>query len=1750
MFTALKTVLKLKPKKEEEKQEVRMSNRRPPEGSLQLDWVFGYNGHTARNNIRINAAGHLVYYVAGVAIIHDLEQNKQSFFTGHDDDITSLTVNQDGSLAATGQLGRDPSICVWGTQDTEAVSVLHDAHTTTVAALAFSHDHQMLASVGGPPQRQELVVWDWRKGRRVAGAVAYHGKVEEVEWGWGSTTRLVTCGDKHIKFWTLQGNVLRGRAGVWGDLGHQQDQLSVSCLPDGRTVSGSEGGSINVWCADGKLQSTVVDVHPGGVLVTELHGDWLLTGGRDGAISILEVEHFALVASVPGTPSLVYEKAGHVHSIAAANDMIVAGTVQDEVWVIKLKGSEHQGAKCVVQGHGIGEVWGLATHPSRSVAVTASDDCTIRLWDLYRRLPMATTLLADGVRSVSFSPDGLSVAAGLKNGAFVVLTTENLEEQLRIQHRNEILQDIRYSPSGLLLAVASNDNFVDIYSVEKEYERLCVLEGASSFITHLDWDSTSTYLQLNSGAGERLIFKIVGLWHRYADLSDINATDANFYYGVIVTGDDFGLVKLFRFPCPKRGAKSRSFVGHSEHVTNVRWTSDSEYVVSVGGADHALFLWRYRPSNYMRQPVDIVSLNPLRQEVDSDEELLDTEDEYEGLPELTLDLEGEMASSGLKPPPLRARSAAYSSRSDRRLPAVDVPATSAFRSRVAATDPDTPPPDAPPEHYLKMKHVFGYRAHGCRDNAHWLADGCLVYPVAGVGVVLDEQTRKQRHYLHHTDDILCLVVHPDGEIVASGQMGKHAAVHVWSSSSLRILSFLEGGHSRGVSCLAFSRDGDRLASIGLDEQNSMVIWNWQKGVKLATTRAHSDKVFGVRFSASNSHKLLTYGVKQAKTWTQVGGGLTWRQVKLGIKLRQEACLASAVESPETTADGHEVWLIGLSSGHIIAVKNGDINKKVKAHKKAVHTIIVPNEFIWSGGDDGFVCQHDLNLQHCIRVFPINDQFLDPDVSVTLTSSQPSVRSLSFMAGRELPLLVGTQQGELLLMSVGEGLNANLKFKIIVQGHSKGEVWGLATHPSIGEGVTVSDDRTLRRWDLENSMALGSAAIRKPARSVHFHPTAGFIAVGFIDGSIALYTYPSLERVGSAHHRQESISDVKFSPDGRLLAVASHDSVVDLYVVDTDGDIVSKEAAGLRRVAVCRGATSFVTHVSWHSDSHLLQINTGDGEDLFYEAPSGRQQLIPDAAARELAWHSPLTCPLDASLEGIWDRNMDLTDINAVATANTLPLVATASENCGLLRLFVYPSWGSLKKHRHYAGHCSHVTNVRWTATDELLVSTGGADTAVIVWKVVAPSSEDEDDFDAHVTTAPHSSPQQFAPPPTVPLDISSEAISMGDLEVKGLDETMVLTPGILKQHTSKLPRNSSLDSMSERRSWRRLNSGKESDEADVKMLSNAALLNDDTILFLETNKVFKMDIANGPLPPEVLHSQHTTVVTALARSYGQPQMVATACQEGSIVDDPSAPGMLEDEGAMVNVWRASDGSLVTVLQGDSKDQVITSISFSPKGRQLAFLADSASIYLFNWVKGVELAQKQLREESVLLSLVHISDTTIAVLTPKSLLLCDLVGSALFVTPARASSAFMPSRRVVFTSLTSQPNRGLMYVGCSDGSVVVWHGRAAIRRVVPPAQGAHPPPKDATDVLVHTVAGNGVVFAVYRLGSVVRVQTYSTDEEHLKFYSEVSVKVPDEDWRPLSVRLGKTKLIMSARQHQPVIILNLTTSKFTLYKPYG
>ncbi|ROT74041.1 putative echinoderm microtubule-associated protein-like 5 isoform X2 [Penaeus vannamei] len=1243
------------------------------------------------------------------------------------------------------------------------------------------------------------------------------------------------------------------------------------------------------------------------------------------------------------------------------------------------------------------------------------------------------------------------------------------------------------------LCGASNDNFGGRVGLESGYERTKVLSGASSFITHLDWSSDSLYIQVNTGDSQRLIYNV--LEEAIVDESSIPSVGWSTWTGVLG---------------PQVAGLWHNFVGHSAHVTNVRWTNDSEYVVSVGGADHAVFLWRFRPSRKSSPRMDLVRL-PSSVEDESDDDVLDTEDELEGIPELTLDLEEELAGS------TRSSGRRSRRRTDDATPGVDVATDSTFAKRRAATD-ENEKANVAPIHALSVSHIFGYRAHECRNNAHWLKDGRVVYHVAAVGIVCDPQTLRQEHYLHHTDDILCLAVHPGGELVASGQIGNEATVHVWDAVDHRILSLLQGGHKRGVSAVDFSSDGERLASLGLDDYHTLVVWNWRKGYKLANARGHSDKVFGLRFSPSNSHRLITFGVKHVKVWNHVGGGLTHRQVSLGRKLKQETALCSAVGGGEGS---EEWWVVGMSSGTVLIIRDLKVERVVKAHKAPMYAILVTNENIWTAGQGGYVCKWDREFTKCLKVFPVSDHFLAETAAVAFTSAQPGLRSLSAAPGTNSPILVATQHAELLLMDEEGQLN------IIVQGHGKGEVWGLDTHPQLMEAVTVGDDNTLRRWGLEENLALGSVSLRKAARCVHFHPSAMFVALGYLDGSVALYLYPSLEKHGGAQHRSEGISEVKFSPDGRFLAVGSHECLVDLYVVDTDGDTVSKEGTGLRRVGVCRGASSWITHLTWHKDSRLIQANTGAGEQLFFEAPHGNRQLIPDATSRFLDWSTPLTCVLDETVEGIWAKSMDLTDINAIATANDLPLVVTACDDGGLVRLFRYPCRGGFKKHRQYKGHSAHVTNVRWTYDDSKIVTTGGADTAVIVWHVrKVEFTEDQNDEQKDGEESMMKLPAHAF------SDLPEEEITMTDLEAAGLEATAVLTPSTGVHDSAK-------DSIGKKGGPKRAPRTAKGIKKHLERLRSIPTLtaDDKTVFYCNECVVGKLELEGGEITSQGIgYKEHETHITTLAISKTEPVMVATAqlaveSEEGAAADT---------EAALIHVWRPLDGANVGVLRG-GLESVVTSLSFSPSGRFLASLADASVVHIFSWMKGAHIASTELKV-GMATSLMHSGEATLAALTPRAILFLDLVGNSLVTTRGQAPPDFLPDG-AAFNGLGVSPS-GRVYVGTSDGSVVEWTGRVATRYVSPPDD-----PPTLVPVRLAIAAGQGVIFTACRLESAVVVRCYTTDTPKLTFFSDSLIEAPSEDWIPTSARLGAEILILGARMKQPFIVLDLKSGKFTTIE-YG
>ena len=91
----------------------------------------------------------------------------QRFFQNHDDDIKCLTISQDRTLVATGQVGRTPVVCVWEPATCGEVIRLNFPAVRGICAVGFCRDAKILAAVG-MDDNHTIFLWNWAQGKILA----------------------------------------------------------------------------------------------------------------------------------------------------------------------------------------------------------------------------------------------------------------------------------------------------------------------------------------------------------------------------------------------------------------------------------------------------------------------------------------------------------------------------------------------------------------------------------------------------------------------------------------------------------------------------------------------------------------------------------------------------------------------------------------------------------------------------------------------------------------------------------------------------------------------------------------------------------------------------------------------------------------------------------------------------------------------------------------------------------------------------------------------------------------------------------------------------------------------------------------------------------------------------------------------------------------------------------------------------------------------------------------------------------------------------------------------------------------------------------------------------------------------------------------------------------------------------------------------------------------------------------------------
>nr|XP_015205768.1 PREDICTED: echinoderm microtubule-associated protein-like 5 isoform X3 [Lepisosteus oculatus] len=1605
-----------------------MGDRTAPNGHLRLEWVYGYRGHQCRNNLYYTAAKEIVYFVAGVGVVYNTREHKQKFYLGHNDDIISLALHPERVLVATGQVGKEPYICVWDSYTVQTVSILKDIHTHGIACLAFDLEGQCLVSVG-LDSKNTICVWDWRRGKVLAAAPGHTDRIFDISWDLYQPSKLVSCGVKHIKFWSLCGNALTPKRGVFGKTGDLQTILCLACARDEVTYSGALNGDIYVWKGI-SLVRTVQGAHGSGIFSMNACEEGFATGGRDGCVRLWDLNFKPItVIDLRETDQGYKVTRGEncrglsVRSVCWRGDHILVGTQDSEIFEVVVH--ERNKPFLIMQGHCEGELWALAVHPTKPLAMTGSDDRSVRIWSLIDHALIARCNMEEPIRCAAVSTDGIHLALGMKDGSFTVLRVRDMTEVVHVKDRKEAIHELKYSPDGAHLAVGSNDNAVDIYGVVQRYKKVGECIGSTSFITHMDWSADSKYLQTNDGSGKRLFFRmpggkevtnkeelklvqwstwtcvlgpeVNGIWPKYSDINDINSVDANFNSHVLVTADDYGLVKLFRYPCLKKGAKFKKYLGHSAHITNVRWSHDYQWVITIGGADHSVFQWKFVPE---RKAKDALHIAPQETLVDSNSE--ESDSDQSDVPEMDSEIEQETQ--------LTYRRQVY--KED--LPQLKEQCKDKHRGT------STKKRERAPGSTVRLHFVHGYRGYDCRSNLFYTQTGEIVYHVAAVGVVYNRQQNTQRFYLGHDDDILCLAIHPLKDYVATGQVGRDSSIHIWDTEVLKPLSVLKGYHQYGVCGVDFSADGKRLASVGLDDNHTLVLWDWRKGEKLSAVRGSKDKIFVVKINPYMPEKLITAGVKHMKFWHKAGGGLIGRKGHVG---KMETMMCAVYGWTE------EMVFSGTCTGDLCIWRDMYLIKTVKAHDGPVFSMHALEKGFVTGGKDGVVALWDDTFERCLKTYAIKRSVLAPGSKGLLLEDNPSIRAISLGHGH---ILVGTKNGEILEVDKSGPIT------LLVQGHMEGEVWGLATHPHLPLCATVSDDRTLRIWDLSPSHCmLAVRKLRKGGRCCCFSPDGKALAVGLNDGSFIIVNADTLEDLVSFHHRRDVLSEIRFSPGaGKYLAVASCDSFIDIYNVMSS-----------KRVGVCKGAVSYITHLDWDKRGKLLQVNSGAKEQLFFEAPRGKKQTIPASEVEKIDWCS-WTCVLGPSCEGIWPVVSDVTDVTAACLTSDKKVLVTG-DDFGYVKLFRYPVKGKFAKFKRYVAHSTHVTNVRWTHDDALLVTAGGGDTSLMIWTHEPEGhresrqgdseesdieSEDDGGYDSDVTRENE-------------INYTIKALSTNFRPMSGIKPHLQQKEPTVDERGSRPPVSRALPQPEKLQTN---NVGKKKRPIEDLVLelvfgyrgndcrNNVHYLNEGADIIYHTASVGI--VLSLTTACQSFYMEHTDDILCLTINQHPkfPNVVATG-QVGDSAD-------MSATSPSIHVWDAMNKQTLSVLRC-FHTRGVCSVSFSATGKLLlsAGLDPEHTVTIWKWQEGARVASRAGHTQRIFVAEFRPdSDTQFVSVGIKHVRFWTLAGRAL-LSKKGVLSSIEEARMQTMLSVAFGANN-LTFTGTISGDVCVWKEHILVRIV--------------------------------------------------------------------------------------------------------
>jgi len=522
---------------------------------------------------------------------------------GHNGHVYSVSFSSDGKTLASGS--EDKTIKLWNVETGQEIRTLK-GYNGHVYSVSFSSDGKTLASGS---EDKTIKLWNVETGQEIRTLKGYNGEVDSVSFSSDGKT-LASLDNRNsfeIKLWDVEtGETIRTLTG------HNNSVLSVSFSSDGKTLaSGSHDNTIKLWNVETGQEIRTLKGHNSSVGSVSFSSDGkTLASGDGGTIKLWNLETEREIRTLKGNnasiSSVSFSSDGKT---LASGD---GGTIKlwnvetgKEIRTLKGHNSEHNrkveftrdGQFDVETGEEIRTPIGyneyfysISFSPDGKTLATGSSDKTIKLWNVETGQEIRTLSgHNDSVDSVSFSSDGKTLATGSRDKTIKLWNVETGQEIRTLTGHNSNVNSVSFSPDGKTLATGSSDNTIKLWDVETGQE-IRTLSGHNGTVDSVSFSpdgktlasgSEDTTIKLWNVETGKEIRTLKG--HNDVVRSVSFSSDGK----TLASGSKDKTIKLWNV---ETGKEIRTLTGHNSTVTSVSFSPDGK-TLATGSSDGTIKLW-------------------------------------------------------------------------------------------------------------------------------------------------------------------------------------------------------------------------------------------------------------------------------------------------------------------------------------------------------------------------------------------------------------------------------------------------------------------------------------------------------------------------------------------------------------------------------------------------------------------------------------------------------------------------------------------------------------------------------------------------------------------------------------------------------------------------------------------------------------------------------------------------------------------------------------------------------------------------------------------------------------------------------------------------------------------------------------------------------------------------------------------------------------------------------------------------------